>query len=197
MPISPAARPRSAIPRSGAWRPAATAETDTTDEYVTQSPLLPNHGGFAAFYASVGDSHARELGFRRSGRQQDRLRRLLLPPRQRHPEPRQRHGAGAGGEPEDAARGRGFRRAALPGRGDRSRTGDVHRPVARRAADRADRHHQSGAEARRGRRWSGPRSTSKARSTGRRRPRRCWSTARSPSSSPTTRSATRRRSSPA
>ena len=38
-------------------------ETDPVPQYVALTPLLPNHGGFAAFYASVGDSHARELGF--------------------------------------------------------------------------------------------------------------------------------------
>ena len=36
---------------------------ETTQEFIAQTPLLPNHGGFAAFYSSVGDLHARELGF--------------------------------------------------------------------------------------------------------------------------------------
>jgi len=38
-------------------------EVDAAQEYVPLIQLLPNHGGFAAFYASVGDSHARELNF--------------------------------------------------------------------------------------------------------------------------------------
>ena len=91
--------------------------------------MLPNHGGFAAFYASVGDSHARELGFDDAGRQQTiygaftfRLAnviqnrdsvtvRALAESLKTLPKPKARD-------------------PALPRRGQRSRTGDVHRPVA-------------------------------------------------------------------
>ena len=72
---------------------------------------------------------------RRCGRREDHLWRIHLPPRQRHPEPRQRHSSRTCREPEDAADRRGFRGAALPRRGHRPRTGDVHRPFARRTAD--------------------------------------------------------------
>lgn len=36
---------------------------DAEREFITLTPLLPTHGNFAAFYASAGDSHAREFGF--------------------------------------------------------------------------------------------------------------------------------------
>ena len=39
------------------------AEEDAAEGYFKPTALAPNHGGFAAFYASVGDTHARELGF--------------------------------------------------------------------------------------------------------------------------------------
>jgi hypothetical protein len=36
---------------------------DAEQEYIALTQLLPTHGNFAAFYASAGDSHAREFGF--------------------------------------------------------------------------------------------------------------------------------------
>ena len=145
------------------------------------TPLPPTHGNFAAFYASVGDTHARELGFdngdgtetvygaftfRLANVIQNRdsvTVRALTESLKKLPK----------AEEQDAA---------LPGRGQRSRDGDVHRPRRRRCRPTeaivitkpAPTRGAAGGGA-------APRSRSRARSTGRRRPRRCWSTARAPS----------------
>jgi hypothetical protein len=36
---------------------------DASQEYIRLTPLMPTHGNFAAFYASAGDTDAREFGF--------------------------------------------------------------------------------------------------------------------------------------
>jgi hypothetical protein len=38
-------------------------DLDAAQDFISQTPLMPTHGGFAAFYASAGDTHAREFGF--------------------------------------------------------------------------------------------------------------------------------------